>query len=74
MSVLANRMARELRDLEAKPPEGVGCWLRDADGGGGGSGNSTGASLQRLQAQLQGPPGTPYEHGMFRLDVAVPDR
>lgn len=32
------------------------------------------ASLFHLQAQLHGPPDTPYAGGRFRLDIRVPDR
>lgn len=59
---LANRMAKELRTLRKSPPEGVCAWPEPAD------------STTRLSAQLQGPPGTVYEAGVFRLSVHVPER
>lgn len=58
---LANRMAKELKMLRKAPPEGVCVW---PDGG----------STTRLAATVQGPPGTVYEAGLFRLAVEVPER
>lgn len=58
---LANRMAKELKTLRRSPPEGVCVWPDDG-------------STTRLTAQLQGPPGTVYEAGVFRLRVEVPER
>jgi hypothetical protein len=62
MAALANRMAAELKRLRKKPPEGVCVWP------------ANGASVTRLCAQVQGPPGTVYEAGVFRLAIEVPDR
>jgi ubiquitin-protein ligase len=62
MAALANRMAHELRVLAREPPEGVSA----APAGG--------ESLTRLAATLQGPPGTVYERGWFRVSVVVPER
>jgi ubiquitin-conjugating enzyme E2 T len=50
---LANRMAVELRQLEADPPPGCSCWP-EAD------------SLRQLSAQLTGPEGSVYEGGSGR--------
>ena len=58
---LANRMAKELKMLRKAPPEGVCAWPE-------------GGSTTRLAAQLQGPAGTVYEAGVFRLAVEVPER
>ncbi len=58
----ATRMQRELAQLTSAPPPGVVCYPAD------------GASLQRLEAQLSGPPGTVYEGGVFKLEVRIPDR
>jgi hypothetical protein len=72
---LANRMAKELKMLRKSPPEGVCAWQEE---GGGGSGSGAAAAAHgggvRLIAQLQGPAGTVYEGGVFRLTVHVPDR
>lgn len=64
MAALANRMAHELRVLAREPPEGVSA--APADG--------AGDSITRLSATLQGPPGTVYEGGWFRVSVVVPER
>jgi ubiquitin-protein ligase len=54
-------MAKELKTLRKSPPEGVCAW-------------PDGDSSTRLVAQLQGPAGTVYEAGVFRLAVEVPER
>ncbi|KAI8476313.1 MAG: ubiquitin-conjugating enzyme/RWD-like protein [Monoraphidium minutum] len=59
---LQNRMAKEIKTLRKKPPEGVCVWPAE------------GASMTRLCAQVQGPAGTVYEAGVFRLAVEVPER
>jgi ubiquitin-protein ligase len=58
---LANRMAKELKMLRKSPPQGVCAWAE-------------GDSTTRLTAQVQGPAGTVYEAGVFRLAVEVPER
>lgn len=30
-------------------------------------------SIKRLQAEIVGPPGTPYAAGKFRLEIIIPD-
>jgi len=67
MAALANRMAHELRVLAREPPEGVSA----APAGGGGA---AATPITRLAATLQGPPGTVYEGGWFRVSVVVPER
>jgi hypothetical protein len=62
MNALHNRMAKEIKTLRKKPPEGVCVWQAD------------GACVTRLCAQVQGPAGTVYEAGVFRLNVDVPER
>lgn len=54
-------MARELKRLERSPPPGISAW-------------PAAGSISQLEAQLQGPPDSPYEAGLFRLRVAVPER
>jgi hypothetical protein len=61
-TMMAARMQRELAQLTSAPPPGVAAWPAD------------GASLQRLTAQLDGPRGSPYEGGVFVLEVRIPDR
>jgi ubiquitin-protein ligase len=67
MAALANRMAHELRVLAREPPEGVSV-APPADG------EPEAATTRRLSATLQGPPGTVYEGGWFRVSVVVPER
>jgi len=59
---LQNRMARELRTLEREPPDGVCVLLPDE------------ANPLQLRARLQGPPCSPYEDGLFELDIRIPER
>lgn len=61
MAALANRMAHELRVLAREPPEGVAA-------------APEGDCATRLRCVLQGPPGTVYEGGWFRVSVTVPER
>lgn len=61
MAALASRMAKELKKLEKQPPPGV-------------SAVPKGGSLRQLDVQLQGPSDSPYELGLFKLSVTVPDR
>lgn len=58
---MLTRMQRELRALEKRPPAGVAAWPVEG-------------AVNHLHAQLQGPKGTVYEDGIFRLDVRVPDQ
>ena len=54
-------MAREIQLLTRDPPHGTSCWPVDD-------------SLDRLEAQMQGPEDSPYEKGTFRLEIAIPAR
>jgi ubiquitin-conjugating enzyme E2 T len=58
---LTGRLHKELKMLQ-DPPPGVCVWPAD---------NS---SLSRLEAQIQGPDGTVYAKGIFKLEVEIPDR
>jgi hypothetical protein len=58
---LASRMSRELKKLEKCPPPGICAW-------------PVHNSITQLEVQLQGPSDTPYEHGLFKLTVVVPER
>ncbi|KAF0445981.1 ubiquitin-conjugating enzyme E2 T-like [Gigaspora margarita] len=55
------RMKRELEMLERDPPHGVICYPVDNN-------------LTRLCAQIKGPKDSPYEDGMFKVDVQIPAR
>ncbi|KAI0241100.1 Ubiquitin-conjugating enzyme E2 T [Lamellibrachia satsuma] len=55
------RMKRELQQLEQSPPHGVSCWMKNYN-------------IEQLEAQIVGPSGTPYEGGIFQLEVDIPER
>uniref|UniRef100_A0A803YR20 Ubiquitin-conjugating enzyme E2 T n=1 Tax=Meleagris gallopavo TaxID=9103 RepID=A0A803YR20_MELGA len=57
----ASRLSRELTMLSAEPPPGISCW-------------QSGARLDELRAQIIGAAETPYEKGIFDLEVIVPER
>ncbi|XP_048782208.1 ubiquitin-conjugating enzyme E2 T [Lagopus muta] len=57
----ASRLSRELAMLSAEPPPGVSCW-------------QSGARLDELRAQIIGAAETPYEKGIFDLEIVVPER
>jgi len=55
------RLKKELERLRKDPPHGVTCWPRDG-------------RMDSLQAQLLGAQGTPYEGGVFSLEIQIPER
>ena len=57
----ASRLKKELERLRKDPPHGVTCWPK-------------GDRADCLQAQLLGAQGTPYEGGIFSLDIKIPER
>lgn len=57
----ASRLKKELERLRKDPPYGVTCWSKED-------------CVDCLQAQLLGAQGTPYEGGIFSLDIRIPDR
>jgi len=63
----AARVGRELEQLARDPPPGVAVWPREEDGNGG-------ERLDVLDASLDGPKGSPFEEGRFRLEVLLPRR
>ncbi|KAM5300868.1 ubiquitin-conjugating enzyme E2 T isoform 1-T2 [Glossophaga mutica] len=56
----ASRLRRELSLLAAEPPPGISCW-QDSD-------------QPWLHAQIIGGANTPYDKGVFTLEVVVPER
>ncbi|KAF6274859.1 ubiquitin conjugating enzyme E2 T [Rhinolophus ferrumequinum] len=57
----ASRLKRELDLLAAEPPPGITCW-QDGD------------QMGNLRAQILGGANTPYEKGVFKLEVIIPER
>ncbi|XP_068588631.1 ubiquitin-conjugating enzyme E2 T isoform X2 [Cebidichthys violaceus] len=57
----ASRMKRELQMLSTEPPPGITCW-------------QTEERIDDLRAQIVGGTGTPYEGGLFSLEINVPER
>ncbi|XP_015271090.1 PREDICTED: ubiquitin-conjugating enzyme E2 T [Gekko japonicus] len=57
----ASRLKRELHLLTTEPPPGITCWQNEGH-------------LDYLRAQILGSSDTPYEKGVFDLEVVVPVR
>ncbi|NXH75835.1 UBE2T enzyme, partial [Hydrobates tethys] len=57
----ASRLERELSLLTTEPPPGITCWQNEN-------------RLDDLRAQILGGAGTPYEKGIFNLEILVPER
>ncbi|XP_053562906.1 ubiquitin-conjugating enzyme E2 T [Bombina bombina] len=57
----ASRLKRELQLLTTEPPPGVTCWQHDD-------------RVDELRAQVVGSSGSPYEGGIFNLEIVVPER
>ncbi|XP_033485844.2 ubiquitin-conjugating enzyme E2 T isoform X2 [Epinephelus lanceolatus] len=57
----ASRLKRELQMLSTEPPPGTTCW-------------QTEERIDDLRAQIVGGTGTPYEGGLFSLEIKVPER
>lgn len=56
-----SRMKKEIERLRTDPPHGVSCWPKDG-------------RIDVLEAKLLGAEGTPYEGGIFRLEIKIPNR
>ncbi|XP_014290974.1 ubiquitin-conjugating enzyme E2 T [Halyomorpha halys] len=56
---ISNRLRKELESFVKDPPSGIFCCIRD---------NFT----TILDANIIGPPGSPYEEGVFHLEVQLP--
>ncbi|XP_061590926.1 ubiquitin-conjugating enzyme E2 T [Cololabis saira] len=57
----ASRLKRELQMLSSEPPPGITCW-------------QTEDRINDLRAQIVGGTDTPYEGGLFSLEVLIPER
>eukprot|EP00743_Colponemidia_sp_Colp-15_P007088 GILK01007647.1.p1 GENE.GILK01007647.1~~GILK01007647.1.p1 ORF type:complete len:225 (+),score=15.12 GILK01007647.1:51-725(+) len=55
------RLKRELAMLQSEPPPGITAWPKED-------------SIDVLEAQIQGPIDTPYEGGVFKLEIVIPER
>ncbi|XP_066059923.1 ubiquitin-conjugating enzyme E2 T isoform X1 [Chamaea fasciata] len=55
-----SRLTRELSLLATEPPPGITCWQN--------------GQLDDLRAQILGGVDTPYEKGIFNLEIIVPER
>ena len=58
MEKLSNRLRQELSRLSDNPPEGISCYLK-AD------------TINRMTATIVGPHGSPYEGGLFVLELEI---
>ncbi|KAJ8370374.1 hypothetical protein SKAU_G00104020 [Synaphobranchus kaupii] len=55
------RLKRELQMLSTEPPPGISCWQSEGQ-------------IDDLRAQILGGVSTPYEGGLFSLEIKVPER
>jgi len=55
------RMKREMALFDDRPPHGISCWMKEEIVG-------------HLEAQIVGGEDTPYNGGIFTLDIHLPDR
>ncbi len=60
-NVGAARLKKEISMLVTDPPPGVYCW-------------TVGDTMNHIQAQILGPPDTPYAEGTFIMEMEVPKR
>lgn len=58
---VVSRMNKELERLKKDPPHGITCW-------------SVEGKLNHLEAKLLGGEETPYEGGVFKLEIKIPNR
>ncbi|KAM8755346.1 ubiquitin-conjugating enzyme E2 T isoform 1-T1 [Acanthopagrus schlegelii] len=57
----ASRLKRELQMLSTEPPPGITCWQAEE-------------RIDDLRAQIMGGTDTPYDGGLFSLEIKVPER
>lgn len=57
---VVSRMKKELERLKKDPPHGVTCWSKEG-------------RLNHLEANLLGAGGTPYEDGVFKVEIKIPN-
>ncbi|CAH1393411.1 unnamed protein product [Nezara viridula] len=56
---ISNRLRKEMERFLTEPPSGISCCIRDSN-------------ISTLDANIIGPPGSPYEGGVFHLEVQLP--
>ncbi|CAL1282044.1 unnamed protein product [Larinioides sclopetarius] len=54
------RLKKELERFQTQPMSGISCWPTD--------------NLYELKASVMGPDGSPYENGVFYIDIQIPDK
>ncbi|KAI9256262.1 ubiquitin-conjugating enzyme/RWD-like protein [Sporodiniella umbellata] len=59
--ILIKRLQKELRDLEKEPPPGITCYPKEDN-------------ITELEAYVKGPPDSPYEKGLFKLEIKIPQK
>ena len=60
-SLATKRLSKELEEIKNNPPPNIFAYLK-------------GNNLYKWKATIQGPPDSPYEGGMFLLDIIFPKR
>ncbi|XP_010552897.1 PREDICTED: ubiquitin-conjugating enzyme E2 22-like [Tarenaya hassleriana] len=55
---VVKQLARELKNLDESPPDGIKVVVNDED-------------FSTIYADIEGPAGTPYENGVFRMKLAL---
>ncbi|GFO35060.1 ubiquitin-conjugating enzyme e2 t [Plakobranchus ocellatus] len=60
-TITKNRIKKEIEMLSCSPPAGISC-------------SPTNDQLDLLSAQILGPDGTPFEKGIFHLQIQIPER
>ncbi|KAF7725770.1 Ubiquitin-conjugating enzyme E2 T [Apophysomyces ossiformis] len=60
-NVRLNRLNKELADLEKDPPPGIVCYPVEDD-------------ITQLESYIKGPPDSPYEKGLFQLEINIPEQ
>jgi ubiquitin-conjugating enzyme E2 T len=59
---MQKRLQHELNLLDREPPPGISAWPKDGD------------NLTEIEACIIGAVGTPYENGLFKLEILIPQR
>lgn len=59
--IVVSRMSKEVERLKKEPPHGVTCWPKDG-------------RLNHLEVKILGGENTPYEGGVFKLEIKIPNR